>query len=78
MYVSAESSAHQCSRVMVFLCIDHAIVPVNAACLLPYSSVLFHSSSLLDSCCTPDLDRATAYCASALLIKLETNARWNS
>ena len=24
----------------------------------------------LNSCCTPNLERATAYCASALLIKL--------
>ena len=43
---------------------------LSVACLLPYSFVLFHSSSLLNSCCTPDLDRAKAYCASALLIKL--------
>ena len=29
-------------------------------------------------CCTPKLDRAAAYCVSALLIKLKTNPRWNS
>ena len=71
---------------------------LSVACLVPYSSVLFHSYSLLniavahqtfdiatsalliklDICCIPNLDRATAYCTSALLIKLKTNARWNS
>ena len=56
----------------------YQLMQLSVAYLLPYSSVLFHSSSLLNSCCTPDLDRATAYCASALVIKLEANARWNS
>ena len=78
MYVSAKSSALEYSRVMVFLCTDNTIVPVNAALSSLFTTLPFHSSSLLNSCSTPDLDRATAYCASALLIKFETNARRNS
>ena len=42
---------------------------LSVACLLPHFF-------LFNSCYTPHLDIATAY--SALLIKLETNARWNS
>ena len=60
---------------MAFLCTDHSIVSVNAALTSLFTALLFrsfHSSSVLNSCCTPDLDRGTAYCAPALL---STNAR---
>ena len=71
---------------------------LSVACSLPYSSVLFHSYSLLNiavahqtltelhqPCSSNSIavvhwtltELYAAYCGSALLINLNTNARWN-